>query len=258
MRIAAFFIPFYAVAAGAIGFYFRLLELWNVFDPRTGLPERGATITYALIALSVVFILILVGLSIGISVKRTAPEGFENSFGTGSLSYPFTFVIIGLIWLLATVIQFLSLGAAGILIMSDIYFLALSALSAISIIVFSIEAYQNPRSKSIFVLSIIPTLFMCFWLILLYRQNASNPILLSYVYQCLAIMASILSFYLMSGFVCAKPALGKTIFFQLAAIFFCFVTLADAHHITVRVIFASVLAINIVNSYKLIRNLEQR
>ena len=258
MRIAAFFMPLFALAAGGFGFFIRRLELLYVFDPLTGLPERGAALTYTLIALSAVFLLIVLGFSVFVALKRVSPRGFENAFGTDPLTYPFVFGFIGLIWLAATVLHFLYLRDIGSVPLVDIYFFVFSAVSAFSVAFFAIEMYQEPRRKSIFALSVIPTLFMCFWLVMLYRDNASNPVLLSYAYQCLAIIASALGFYFTSGFVYGKPAPGKTLFFYFAAIFFCFVTLADNHHLMIRIIFAAILAMNVVYSSKLIRHFRNK
>jgi len=258
MRIAAFFMPIFALLAGAAGFFLRLTEIISVFDSRTGLPERGASITYLLIAFSILFLALAMIFSIRIAVKRSAPSGFENAFGTDPLTYPFTFAIIGLVWLGATVKYFIDVNAAGSVPMAELYFSILSALSAISVTFFAIEMYQDPRRKTTFALSIVPTLFMCFWLVALYRQNASNPVLLSYAYQCLAIISSALGFYFTSGFVYNKPAPGKTVFFYFAAIFFCFVTLADGHVLTIRIIFAALIAMNVVYCSKLLRNLEKK
>jgi len=105
---------------------------------------------------------------------------------------------------------------------------------------------------------VVPILFMCFWLIVMYKQNATNPVLLSYCYYCLAIMASTLSFYYTAGFVFKKPAPGKTIFAYLASIYFCLVTLADEHPVSIKLIFAAVVAVNVVYSSMLIRNLRPK
>jgi len=258
MRIAAVFMPFLALLAGGAGYYLRMTELWNVFDARTGLPERGAGVTLALIAFSAVFILIALLFSIRVAVKRKALRGFENAFGTDPLTYPFTFAIIGLAWLVATVMHFIDVRESGYLPLAELYFIILSALSALSVAFFAIEMFQDPRRKSTFALSVIPTLFMCFWLILMYRQNASNPVLLSYAYQCLAIIASALALYFTSGFVYDKPAPGKTIFAYFSAIFFCFITLADDHTLSIRIIFSSIIAMNVIYSSKLLRNLRRK
>ena len=258
MRFSAIFMPFFALFAGAAGFYLRLTELWNVFDRRTGLPARGASITISLIALSVVFLVVVLIFAIRAGVKYSSPRGFENAFGTDPLTYPFSFAIIGLIWLGATVKYFFDMNATREGLTGELYFAIMSALAAVSVVFFAIEMYQDPRRKMTFALSIIPTLFMCFWLILIYKQNAANPILLSYCYQCLAIIASALGFYFTSGFVYNKPSPGITIFTYFAAVYFCFVTLADYHTMAVKLIFAALIAVNITYSSMLIRNMRKK
>ena len=258
MRLSSVFMPFFALIAGAVGFYLRLMELMNVFDIHTGLPARGSGITIALIAMSALFLLLVLVFCIRAADKHTSPPGFENAFGTDPLTYPFAFSVIGLVWLGATIKQFIDVNAAGALLPSELCFLILSALAAISVAFFAIEMYQDPRRKMTFALSIVPTLFMCFWLVLIYKQNAANPVLLSYCYQCLAVIATALGFYFTSGFVYSKPAPGKTVFFYLAAIYFGFVTLADGHGLTIRLIFAAIIAMNVTYSSMLIRNLRKK
>ena len=258
MRIAAFFMPIFALLAGAVGFYIRLLEVWNVFESYTGLPLRGMSETYTLMAVSAVFLILVLIFSIQVSAKHTARNGFENAFGTEPLTYPSSFVIIGIIWFGATVKHFLDVNATGVLPATELFFSIFSALSAVSVALFAIEMFQDPQRKSVFALSIIPTLFMCFWLIFLYRQNASNPVLLGYAYHCLAIIASALGFYFTSGFLFNKPAPGKTIFCYFAAIYFCFVTLADNHTLMIKIIISSILAMNVIYCSKLLRHLHRK
>ena len=255
MRISAVFMPFFALLSGAAGFYLRRTELMNVFDMHTGLPDRGAGVTMGLIALSALFLLLALVFCIRAVDRHASPPGFENAFGTDPLTYPFAFALVGLVWLGATVKHFIDLNRSGSLLPSEIYFLVLSALAAVSVAFFAIEMYQDPRRKMIFALSIIPSLFMCFWLILIYKQNAANPVLLSYCYQCLAVITSALAFYFTSGFVYGKPAPGKTIFFYLAAVYFGFVTLADGHNLTISLIFVAIITMNVTYSSMLIRNM---
>jgi len=241
--------------AGAAGFYLRLTELIDVFDASTGLPRRGAGITYALMALTVAFLVIVLVFAIRTTVKYKAQSGFENAFGTDPITYPIAFSVVGVVWLAAAAKYYVDLNMTWPLPVVELIFLILSALSAISIAFFAIEMYQDPFRKSKFILSIVPSLFVCFWLIVLYRQNASNPILLSYCYQCLAIITSALGFYFTSGFVYSKPAPGKAVFSYFAAAYFCFVTLADKHTLGIRLIFAVFIVINLLQASMLIRNL---
>ena len=255
MRISSIFVPFFALIAGMCGFILRWMELLHAFDWRTGLPERGAPQTIGLIALSCVVMLVAFLFSLRIASKHKSPNGFENAFGSDSLSYPMIFTLIGLVWLGATVKRFFELRAVGAIPQIELIFLVGSVLAAISVTLFAIEMYQDPRRKLIFALSIVPTLFMCFWLIYLYKQNASNPILLRYCYQCLAIIASALGFYFTSGFVYFKPSPGKSVFTYLVAIYFCFVSLADGLEISIRLIFAALITINVLYLSMLLRNL---
>jgi hypothetical protein len=258
MRISAFFILFFAFVTSVGGFYLRVSELLNVFDPFTGLPERGATTSLGLIILSVVFLLIILIFTIFVAVRHQSPKGFENAFGTDPLFYPIMFVIIGIVWLVGTYMFFADLRTAGALHIIDVCFAVLSAISAVCITFFAIEMFQDSRRKTPYTLSIVPTVFMCFWLILLYRQNASNPILLSYVYQCLAIVSAALSFYFTSGFLYDKPAPGKAVFTYFATIYFCTVTLADSHPLSIRLIFCSIIAANTIHAAMLISNLQRK
>ena len=253
--------PFFALMAGAFGYYLRMLELWSVFEEQLigpPLPRAGALVTHALIALSVVFLALILLFSLRVRRKYSSPMGFQNAFGTEPLAYPFIFHIIGLAWLGATIKHFFDLGAFGAIPFVEICFSMLSALSAISVTVFAVDMYQDPRRKSKFGLSVIPTVFMCFWLILFYSRNSSNPILLSYSYQCLAIVASTLGFYFTSGFVYNKPAPARTVFSFFSAIYFCFVTLADGHDISIKLIFIALIVINVVYSSMLIRGMYRK
>jgi len=247
--------PFFALMAGATGFLLRLMELANVFETSTGLPRRGALITYLLIAFTAAFLLVVLIFSFFATARHRALSGFENAFGTDPMAYPVVFSVIGVVWLAASVMYYLDLDMSWPLPMIELIFLVLSALSAISIALFAIEMFQDPFRKTKFFLSIIPSLFMCLWLVVIYRQNASNPVLLSYCYQCLAVITSALGFYFTSGFVYNKPAPGKAIFSYFAAVYFCFVTQADKHPISIKLIFAVLIAVNAFYALMLIRNL---
>lgn len=242
--------------AGAAGFYIRLVERMNAYDAQTGLPERGATISYVLMAFSVAFLLVILVFSIRIATKHKVPGGFENAFGTDPIVYPVTFTIIGLFWFVGTVLYYLDLNILWPVPVPDLIFIVLSALSATSIAFFAIEMFQDPNHKSKFALSVVPSIFVCFWLIVIYRKNASNPVLLSYCYQCLAVISSALGFYFTSGFVYNKPAPGKAVFFYSAAAYFCFVTLADDQAISIKFIVIALIAVNIIHSSMLIKNLQ--
>ena len=258
MRISSFFIPFFALLAGIGGFFLRMSELMNVFDRVTELPERGAALSAVLAGVSAAVVVAAVIFALRTSLRYTAQYGFDDAFGTDSYAYPIAFTAIGVVWLVATIIHFLNLNSEGAVTRADLIFAVMSALSAVSLVFFTIEMYKNPRRKSTFVLSLVPTLFLCFWLILLYRENASNPVLLSYAYKCLAIMSAALGFYFSSSFVFGKPAVGKAIVSYVASIYFGCVTLADNHPMGIILIFSAIVVMNILYLSMLIRNLSKK
>jgi len=258
MRISAWTMPVLTLIAAAFGYRLRLSEIANVFDPITNLPERNAETTMWLITLSLVYMLLIVVFAIITSVKHKALPGFENAFGTDPLAYPILFVLVGIVWIVGTFIYFITLNAHSDLTAIDVYFIIFSVISAISVALFAVEMYQDSRRKAPYALSIVPAIFMCFWLILMYKQNASNPILLSYVYLCLAIVASASSFYFTAGFLYGKPTPGKAIVTYYAAVFFCAVTLADDHPSGIKLIFCALIVVNVIYSSLLLRNLQKR
>ena len=258
MRISAIAVPIFTIIAGVGGFYLRLSERTNVINEVTGLPERNAPTTFWLIVLSILFVTCALIFSISVASTRKALPGFESAFGTDPTAYPVLFILIGITWLTGTGLYFFNLNAHNAVTVIDIYFIVFSALSAISTTFFAIEMYQDSRRNAPYALSVVPTIFMCFWLIFVYRNNASNPILLSYVYQCLAIVMSALSFYFTSGFLYGKPAPGKSVFTYYVAIYFCIVTLADDHPVGIKIIFCALIAANLVHSTMLVRNLQSK
>jgi len=258
MRIAAFLVPFYAILAGIGGFYLRQSERLNIIDTVTGLPERNAPTTVWLIMLSIVFMLLVLVFAIRIAIKKKALPGFESAFGTDPSAYPVIFIFIGVLWLVGTYLYFSYLNSNNAVTSVDIYFIIFSAISAVSVTLFAVAMYQDSRRNAPYAFSVVPTVFMCFWLIFVYRQNASNPILLSYIYQSIAIIASALSFYFTSGFLYGKPAPGRAVLTYYASIFFCIVTLADDHPLGIKLIFCALIAINLVHSTMLVRNLQSK
>ena len=258
MRKFAVIMPLFALVAGAFGFIIRRLELINVFDDFSGMPARGQPITRTLIALSVAVLAISLLFAIFVKINYKSPPGFNRAFSTDNVLYPIFFFVMGMAWILATLVNFVGDDSIGTLRTVSIYFAGLSFLAAVSMIIFAGRMYKSPNLKSNAVLTIVPPLFMCFWLIFLYQSNAANPVLLSYAYHCLALIASTLSFYLISGYACNKGAPGKMVFFSVAAIFFCGVTLADHHSTGTRVIIAVILVMNFVHLLLMLRNLQSK
>ena len=236
----------------------RIEELSVVFDATTGFPERNSTITLTLIALSIFVIFMVIIYAIIVAVKCNVASDFDYAFGTDSFIYPIIYIMGGIVWLVATIFFFISHNAMGNMEIFDVVFAIFSAISAISLMIFAVEVYKNPRRKFISMLSLMPTLFACFWLILIYRENASNPVLLDYAYACLAMIFAALGFYFTSAFAFGKPAKIKPIVCYSAAIYFSSVTIVDDFPMSIKLIIGSIIILNIFNLSALLRNLQKK
>ncbi|MCL2079655.1 MAG: hypothetical protein FWH17_07425 [Oscillospiraceae bacterium] len=255
MRKSAFIIPIFSIFAGAAAFYLRTEELQSVFDPHTGLPARGAFITSSLIALSVFFLLVLAMFSIIAAIRYRSPKKVGNAFGISSVAYPLIFILLGVIWICGTFIHLLNLIRSEALDDIGLIFCVVSVLAALCVSLCAIYIYKDPNRRSPYVLCIVPIVFMCLWLVLLYRENAANPILISYVYRCLAIAAVALGFYYTSGFIYEAPSPGKAIVAYGSSIYFCIVSLADNLGVGTGLIFCSYIIISVIHLAMLLRRL---
>jgi membrane-associated HD superfamily phosphohydrolase len=238
--------------------YLRHLELTNVFDAVTGLNQRGAPVSLALILLSVVVLAGLFVFALYAKTTHKAPDDFSNTFGTMSVVYPLSLSVVAIVWIAASAMNYLSGISHGVQFNTDMVFAILSVFSAVSVMIFAIEVYKDPRRKIVKSWIIAPILFTTFWLGMMYRENVTNPVLLSYAYYALAIIFSVLSFYYLSGFIFHKPSLGKLIFTSFSSIYFCFVTIADSHNVWIRLILIAIIIYNLVHISMLIKFLMRK
>lgn len=258
MRKSAVVMPLVALIAGALGFIIRYLEVTTVFDSETGLAERGSPISYALIGLTLLVIagaILFAALSSG---KYRAESEFVEAFAPRGFLYIVVSFLIGFAWLAAVVLYYLNISAVDSVSVIDWVFVFLSALSAISVIFMARAAYKGKGGSEVLLFSVVPAIFFCFWLIILYKNNAANPVLLSYCYLTLAIAAAALSSYFTAGFVFNKAGCGKAIFCYLLSVYFSVVVLADNTDLPVKIIFG-VTAINqFMNTVVFMRNLKSK
>ena len=191
-------------------------------------------------------------------IRNVPVYEYDNAFGTDSFVFPVVYIGVGTVWIVSMVVHYITIFAMRQPERPDIIFMAISVVSAFFMAIFAIEMYKYPRRGFISALSITPVLFMCTWLFLIYRDNASNPILLSYVYMCLAIMFSALGFYINSCFAFGRSAIGKGVVFYSAAAFFCIVVLADDISMSFKLFFGAVAFLNLFNLSALLRNLQRK
>jgi hypothetical protein len=185
----------------------------------------------------------------GRDVPETAPEDIIDTapvpIGMFTLS---ALVAGGIIWLAGSVAGlFTAYPAAVAGSYSDLIFSALSALSALSVMYLARGAHAGRSGGFDRFLSVIPPLFFSYWLIRLYMANASNPVVLMYGYECLAVAAAAMCFYFLSGCLYGKSEPGKTVFCMIMTVFLCGVISADGFTLPERLTLGSTLLIALAN-----------
>lgn len=258
MRKSAVAIPVIALVVGVFGFLIRKMEINTAFESATGFAKRNASSTTILIFMSVAVIVLALAFAILAGRRFAAESDFTKAFAPKGFAYISISFVLGLAWLAADVFFLLDKQIATGIKVIDIIWALMAVLSAISVIFIARGAYRGKSGSELLLFTLIPPLFFCFWLIVLYKDNAANPVLLSYGYQCLAIAAAALSFYFTAGFIYKKPATGRSLFSFLITIYFCAVVIADDISLPLKAIFGITMIHQFVNTVVFIRNLQPK
>ncbi|NLA86521.1 MAG: hypothetical protein GX847_04400 [Clostridiales bacterium] len=255
MRKSAVAMPVFALVAGAFGFLIRRIEVNTAFEIATGFAKRDAWSTPVLIALSGFVIILAVLFALLTVTKFKAENDFSKAFAPRGFLYIGAMFILALGWLVTDVFYFLEKRTD--LTAIDIIWIFLAAVTALSLIFLARGAYKGRGGGEMHLFSIIPPIFFCYWLIILYKDNAANPVLLSYCYQCLAIAAAALSFYFSAGFVYKKSVTGRSLASFLVTIYFCAVVLAENTVLPLKIFYGITLLVQFINVIVFIRNLKR-
>jgi hypothetical protein len=244
-----------ALVLSAAGFIIRRAQLATGYEP-SGLPVRGAAVSTAMTALTAVVIIAALAAAIIVKIRSKPIPGYKNAFADVGLSYFLLILLVGVAWIVASALHYMSLRAAAPVPTVDAVFCILSALSALSVILLAYSSYTGRKFGMSLIFTIVPELFFCLWLVLLYRANQTNPVLSKYVYECLAIASSTISFYSVTAYAYGKTVPGLAIFGFSTSIFFCGATLSDNLATPLKIIFAAVLVCQTANLARFTRNLQ--
>ncbi len=259
MRKLSFLPPALALACGIIGFFLRSEQLNTIFDSSTGLAQTLAPVSVKLYILTGCITLCSLILALVIPAKYTPKYEYHSAFHMSSFIAFAVSSLLGMALSAAAVFHFVQLlpefanmSSGGILV------LVLSFLSGISVIITSVSAYTGKHIAGIKIASIIPCTFFCLRLLELYTENSANPVLLDFIFPCFACITASLSFFYNAGFAFGKSKIKFTIFFELLAIYFCTLSLADPLQESEKIFFILFLLIQIINSTCFFRNLSAK
>jgi len=234
---------FMSLFFGAGGALLRKIELIQAFDAG-GLPLPGHPMTVALIVLSIFFavfsgslMLWLRQIGVNLMDKETAEPVSRK---------------LGVIECTLGVIALLIMGASAVVKFTDPacfcgrFETALCAVTvlgaACGIVSFVMLARKDGSGKAGFM---APVAVMCVYLVFVFRQDGSDPVLLHYVFRLLAVAVSMLSMYYFAGasYENIKPSVNM--FFAMTGIYLCAVALADERSLSDMLMFLSCIIYNI-------------
>jgi len=227
MRKIASIPPLTMLALGAVGFFLRKWALATALEP-SGLPVIGARSAAVLLwfTLGAALISIIIGTLIG--KKHVSDKKYIHAYAPSSgFFYLSVNILLACAMLTAAFLLLMQMHSIAALNILQFAFLILAVLTAGAYCIMAFSAYKKQESSALRTFSVIPSLFFCAWLILLYKDNAVNPALLDFGYPCVAISAAAISFYFISGYAFRTARCVPLLVFSLFTIFICTICLAD-------------------------------
>ena len=213
-----------AAVGGAFGFFARWLQLSSALDAETGLMRSGAAASRILIALCIVVAAVQLLYTLRLKARLAETPGLEF-FAHGSAVYRFFCAAMGLLTVVGGILMLIASlrGSIGMLY----FFLSLLAVFAgLCMAALSLSATAGVASRCL--CCTVPVLFFCFWLIVVYKSNASNPVIWSFCMPLLAIAANVLGWFYVAGLAYDKPKRPLLLFFCQLAPFLSILSLADS------------------------------
>ena len=249
MRIRGFIITLVALFAGVVGFLLRQREVATVFDPVSGLAERGAPITFALAGFSLAVVLFLFGLSFTAS-DRHAPS-FAEAFGGG----PFSAILLAIFGLIVLILAGFELFRLSVIDSLDPFSIAKLGTACIAGLSLFLMAILGGRGVNVAIPASLPVFWLCVWLIVDHIQNASNPVLLSYVYTLFAKASLLLALYYIAGYAFCQQRPRRFLFWGALAIYFTGITLAGSQSLYLKGTFLALALTVLIYQIKFTKNL---
>ncbi|MGE4484490.1 MAG: hypothetical protein AB7C97_05145 [Oscillospiraceae bacterium] len=249
MRKFGVIISAFAVICGAAGFFLRKNELLTVFDAETGLAEPFARVSVMLMSLLIVAAMVIVIAVFGAFRGKRTEEVYEKAFAIKSVGVLALYFILGLFAVAGAVLYWLGTPApvSGIPF-AAIAFSVFAALSGVSFIILAVHSFKGNAGIEMGLFSVIPPLFFSFWLVVTYKQNAANPVLLDFFYECAALAVAALAFYFVAGYIYKRRCPRMTLISQLIAVCLLTVFFADINNVPFFLINASVIGVLVLDS----------
>ena len=246
MRKYAFALVGGSAVFGMAAFFLRRWELQQLYQDETGLAARGIPSTTVLFAVTAMAVAVALLFGVCTARRFVSVPRYDGTFGMESPAGLLPYALFGAVAVVAAVQHWRQAGSAGNAV--ETCFFIFAALSGLSVIGSAVSAYTKKRGL-LTLTSVVPAVFFCFWLVLIYKQHDTNPQLVEYAFMCLAAAALSLSFYYTAGYAYGKQAPGKLVFSHVLAVYFAVLTLADDWNGAEKLLLLAFACITLINLY---------
>ena len=129
-----------------------------------------------------------------------------------------------------------------------------AAAAAVSYLDLSFNAVRRRGGGELCLACVLITMFICYWLIIAYKDRAADPVLLDYVYDFLALCSGALASYYIAGYAFGRGSVAKTVYFSLLSSMFSIIAIVGQSELYSVLFFVFLLVQLMVSSFVLVCN----
>jgi len=211
-------------ALGAAGAALHHIQMNTIIEAETGLAQRMAPITICLTVVSVLAAIIFLGMTFLIKDRDVEPV-YHTAFGTGSVLPLILYILTGIALLVGGILCWqygAGIHSRGLL---SRLLAAFAVLAAVSVVILALAGYRRKSGSETMLASFVIVLFACLFLIIFYKENAADPVLVKFVYDYLGVCAAALAGYYLAGYAFGRSKPRATVFFSALGTYLCLTAL---------------------------------
>ncbi len=250
------FLPLFSVLAGCVGALLRRYEIAHAFEPDTGLAIAGYPASTALLCLSAA-VLVIAAVFLRGGAVPSGPIPYQTAFYAPEAGYAAAICFSSLILFASAAAGFGQYFSGAEARISRLILFFFTAVSGLCVLLTGLRTYRKKDPEQINALLLVPAFFACLWLVLVYQSNAADPVLLSYIYELLAVVCAVLGLYSIAGFGFGRGRVRRTAYYCLMGVYFSMVTIADGHSLPFLLLHLFSAVYLLLSAAVLLRNSEQ-
>ena len=238
---------------GAIGLFIRWLQNTAIFEAETGLAQRNAPISWVLILFCAAIAITQLVLSLRLRYCRMETE-YIPAFASRGPVFPSLCAVLGCLTAVGGLICLLGAFTSpyGVLL----FILALLAVfTGLAMVWLALRGSRGGAAACL--CTTVPVLFYCFWLIVSYKENSSDPALWAYCVEILALALQALAWFFVAGYAYGRAKPIKTLFFCQLAAFVNIIAMADARSVGRQLLLLCPALFLLAMAVQLVRNLRR-